>query len=330
MRILVAALAVAALALAGCSGDDPSGPGSTGDGAAAGGHGGHGSLDPSTHLVAPNWTVGQWWTLGSEQAAAPFTHVVSADGGADWVVDTDSPDIAFFDARFDISFLGKVRKSDLAGSQGNERVKFFDFPLTAGKEWTTTWDGQDVKAKAVTVEDGLATIEARLGNGTLYAKYTYDAKAGYFRDYAFYGADGVTVGFAAKLASSGTGFAGDLLRWTLQTKYEAHGPFAPGLTGFTLDTGITDIWMDFHLACTAGAVSVNVGAITGIQQERGYSANGPCPAAIDQTFTLDPPAQDGEQWGSSVVAEPQTTQGTLDVTVITRTATTFKAGSAPA
>ena len=291
--------------------------------------GGHGGDDPATHILAPAWQVGQWWTLSSEQATAPFTHVVSGDAGPDWVMDTDSPDIAFFDARFDISFLGSVRKADLAGSQGSERVKFFDFPLTAGKQWTTTWDGLAIAVKVASVEGGVARVEARHANGTLYADYTYDAKAGYFRDYAFYAPDGVTVGFAARLAASGANFTGDLVRWDLETLYELHGPLAPGFQGFSVDTGISDVWLDLGVACSSGAFSIQFGAATGVPQERGASASGPCPATVAQTFTVPPPQQDGEAWGAVLGSVPQGTVATVDITVIARTATTFKAGAAP-
>src|SRR5687767_6415364 len=107
MRALAAA-ALAALLLAGCSDvEEPADPGPVGG---ADAHGGHAA---GAHLLAPDWKVGDYWTLTSPQGGT-FTHAVSGEAGGDWVVDTDHPDTAFFDALFDISFLGKVRKSDLA------------------------------------------------------------------------------------------------------------------------------------------------------------------------------------------------------------------------
>ncbi len=324
-----AALLVLALALAGCSGGgSDSGPGDPTGGSPAS-HGAHGADDPATHIVAPNWTVGQWWTLSSDQAAAPFTHVVSADGGADWTVDTDSQDIAFFDARFDISFLGKVRKADLAGSQGNERVKFFDFPLTEGKNWTTKWDGLEMKVRAVSVAGGVAKLEARLANGTLYADYTYDAAKGYFRDYAFYGPDGATVGFAAKLTASGTGFSGDLVRWSLEVPFETHA-FAPGLLTFDVGgPGLTDVYIEVGFTCSQGAFSIAIGPPTGPAENRGYAASGPCPQTLSDASTLPVPAA-VERWGASLAPPPGDPAGAMDITVFERTLATFKAGSPPA
>lgn len=315
-------LALFALSLAGCSGGGEAAEGQEPGGA----HAEHGGVAP---IEAPAWQVGQWWTLSSEQAAAPFTHAVSGDSGGDWTVDTDSADVAFFDARSDISFLGPVRKSDLAGSQGADRVEFFRFPLTLDQTWTTPWDGLDIAITVAAIEDGRATLEARHANGTLFADYVYDAALGYFREYTFYAPDGETVGFAARVTQSGQGFPGDLVRWALDTKYEHHGDLVPGLQGFDLDAGITDVWIDLHVACAQGGFSVTVGPPTAAQSQRGFAANGPCPARVDQTAAVAPPAEDNEPWGVAVGSVPQATQATLDLTVIARTAAVFKAGAAP-
>ena len=329
MHKLVAAL-LAAIALAGCAGADGEASPAAGPGAGGMGHGEHAGLDPGAHLLAPEHQLGDWWRWDSPQIADPYTSVLAADNGAEWVVATDNPEIAFFDARFDVASQGPARKSDMAGSQGSERVAFFAFPLTEGKTWSTTWDGEPMSIKALKVAGGVADIEARRADGTLYAAYTYDASLGYFGQIAYYDPTGATVGFEARVTGSGDNFTGDLLRWTLEVEYETHGPITPGLVGFDVDTGITDVWVDFHVACSAGAVSINVGALTGIQQERGYSVNGPCPAAVSQTFTLPPPAQDDEAWGAAIAVAPQATQGTLDIIVLSRTATLFKVGQVPA
>src|SRR5690349_2278920 len=112
------------LALAGCAGSDaPAADEADGGDGLPMEHGAHGSADAGTHLLVPEWAVGDFWTMSSPQGGT-FTYAVSADAGADWVMDTDNLDNAFFDARGDISFLGKVRKLDLAGSQGTTRVEF--------------------------------------------------------------------------------------------------------------------------------------------------------------------------------------------------------------
>jgi hypothetical protein len=325
MRALALAALLMAVGLAGCS-DDGGGDGAEA-GAGMGSGGMHGAHDAATHILAPAWEVGQWWALASEQASGPFTHVVSGEKGEDWVLDTDSPDIAFFDARFDISFLGSVRKSDLAGSQGSQRVEFFQFPLTEGKNWTTTWDGLPMTLEVASVAGGKAAIEARHANGTLYADYTYDAKTGYFGEYTFYAPDGETAGFAAKVTSSGKGFSGDLVRWGLAVLYESSGPLTPGARSFEVGPGLTDVWASVDLGCDTGAVTLNFGPFTGPAEERGFSANGPCPLALSEQFTISAPAAE-EAWGVQEGATP-TTQSALDLTILARTQTLFKAGAAP-
>lgn len=324
MRALVPVLVLLAASLAGCSGGGDDGGGDAGGGTHA--PGGHGAHDSATHLLAPTWEVGQWWKLESEQAAAPFTHVVSGEAGADWVMDTDSPDIAFFNARSDISFLGDVRKADLAGSQGAQRVEFFQFPLTLHKNWTTSWDGLPIEIHVVSVEAGKARLEARHENGTPYADYTYDDKTGYFGEYTFYAPDGETAAFAAKVTSSGKGFSGDLVRWTLAVLYEASGPMAPAARTFDVDAGFTDVWASVALACDTGAITFNFGPATGPVEQRGFSVNDPCPFSLQEQLTLAAPSQQ-EAWGIQQGATP-TTQATLDLVILLRTQTLFKPGAA--
>lgn len=325
MRTL-ALLVLLTASLAGCSdggkGDD-AGSGGTGVGA-------HGAHDAATHLLAPTWEVGQWWKLESEQSSGPFTHVVSGESGDDWILDTDSPDIAFFNARSDISFLGKVRKSDLAGSQGAQRVEFFQFPLTQGKNWTTSWDGVAIDIHVAAVESGKARLEARHANGTPYADYTYDEKTGYFGEYSFYAPDGVTVGFAAKVASAGKAFSGDLVRWEFAVLYEQSGPMNPAGRTLDVDGGFTDVWASVALTCDTGAVTLNFGPLQGLVEAggRGFSVNEQCPLAVNEQITIAVGTEE-EVWGMQQGATP-TTQATLELIILLRTQTLFKAGAAPA
>lgn len=319
-----AVLAVAVL-LAGCS-DSPS-SGDEGLPSATDGtqHGGHAD---GTHLLAPEWEVGDFWTLESQQGNGPFSHVVSADRGDDWTVDTDSQDIAHFDARFDISFLGQVRKSDLAGSQGTTRVEFLKFPLVKDLNWTTTWDGEPMTVQALDVRDGKATLQAHRANGTRYAEYVYDSKPGYFTRFTFYAPDGEAVGFEWTLSQAGSGFSSPLLRWTLDELFTSTGPIPSGAGGtFLVEPGYTDLWIDVDLQCAGGAVLLAVGPPDGPANDRGYAAEGPCPLQNQDSYSLPPPTQD-EQWGYALTSAP-TTAGTFEIHVFGRTSVTFAAGQAP-
>jgi hypothetical protein len=319
-----AALALTCLLLSGCSGG-PKGGGSASETSTAGGaHGGH---DAAEHLLAPEWRLGDSWTMDSPQGGT-FTHAVSKDAGDDWVVDTDDADNAFFDARGDISFLGKVRKSDLAGSQGDQRVEFLRFPLTAGLNWTTTWDGNPTMVHVVGVKDGKASLMAMRADGTKYAEYTYSDSARYFSHFAFYDPKGESVGYEWTLRSSGP-FAGTLVRWTLATLFERHGAIqSEDSRTFPVPAGFGDVWVQADLDCSTGAVVIAAGPPTGPVEDRGYAAQGPCPLTDHAAYALAAPTSD-EMWGASVTAAP-TTAGTLDLQLLGRTQVQFKVGEAPA
>jgi len=210
---LLGAVAVLAalVPLAGCSGDAP---------APAPGTGGPAGGDPSEAdllAAAPEWAVGDWWSygvsLGGDGGGAPTVYVVSEDLGSDWRVDTDSDERAFQDARDDISRLGPQRKSDLAGSQGSDRVEYFRFPIEANATWTTRWDRQDVTIRVESVDGRGATLAAHNATHRMYT-YRYDAAAGWFQRLDRHGPDGA-VAFSLLLLDHGTSWKGTAVRWTL-------------------------------------------------------------------------------------------------------------------
>lgn len=325
MRALALAL-LPALLLAGCSGGSQPTDGADLMQAADGTHGGHAA---GSHLLAPEWKLGDFWTLASPQGGT-FTHAVSGESGGDWTMDTDDPDTAFFDALFDISFLGKVRKADLAGSQGTTRVEFLRFPLQSNMSWSTTWDGEPMMVHVGAVADGKAQVRAMRADGTAYAEYTYSDKARYFTRFLFYDPDGATVGYEWSLQGSGSAFGGQLVRWSLAELFSSHGAIPSGageLSNFQVEPGFTDIYVSAALDCTAGAVALAVGPFTGPAEDRGYSAAGPCPLQDFSSYPLAAPVE-AEQWGALLNGAP-TTAGTLELTVHGRILTQFPVGQAP-
>lgn len=313
------------LLLAGCSGKEPA---AEEDGAAPlASHDAHGGSAAGTHLLAPTWSLGDYWTLSSPQGGT-FTHAVSADQGDDWVVDTDNADTAFFDALGDISFLGKVRKADLAGSQGSARVEFLRFPLQDNLSWSTTWDGAPTMIHVQSVADGKAELLAMRADGTTYAQYTYSDKARYFTRFAFYDPEGMAVGFEWSLQTSGSNFGGQLVRWSVAELFATSGAIPTGTAkNFPVEPGFTDIHVSATLDCTAGAVAVAVGPPTGPAEDRGYAAQGACPLADQDAYSVEAPTEQ-EQWGAFVSGSPATT-GTLELRVVGRTQALFNVGQAP-
>jgi hypothetical protein len=323
MRRLLPLAAFVCLLLSGCSGNAPSSHEHSATSMSANdAHGGH---DPAMHIVAPTWNLGDWWSVTSPQIETPYTMAISGEQGNDWIIDTDNLDIAFFDARTDISTLGKAAKADLAGSQGEQRVQFFDFPLFADKSWTTTWDGKATNLKVTKVDNGVATIEATQ-SGKPYATYTYDSKMRYFGRIAFLAPDGSTA-FESKTTQYGTNFTGQLVRWTLKAVVDRHGHLTGESQTFTVPATITDVYIAAHAQCTTGAVAIALGPPTGPTDNRGYSVVSNCPVNDTSAYVAAvAPAQD-ETWGYFFTAESP--DASLDITVWLRTVTTFAVGAAP-
>jgi hypothetical protein len=137
-------------------------------------------LNNST-VQAPVWRVGDAWTATSKNGASSehVTFVVTAASSDAYTLATTSPTLAGYDAMFDISYLGKIRASDLAGGQHGNPVAFFAFPMRDGAAWSTTWDGQQATvvatyAPAIPTAGGQPgfTLVASVG-GKPYATYDY-------------------------------------------------------------------------------------------------------------------------------------------------------------
>lgn len=272
----LAAGLLAAILLAGCSGDAPRpdpvlGPDGTpvADGA----------------LALPAWAVGDWWTYGIEvgpEEEGLTTYVVTKDTGSDWWMDTDSPERAFQDARNDISRLGPQRKSDLAGSQDDDRVAFFRWPLAADDTWTTRWDRQDVTITVAAVDERGADLTASNATHLVYS-YRYDADAGWFQRLDRHGPDGDVV-FTLLLQDHGSAWQGTAVRWTLDVLLEEEGPpMMPNLgvnaqPGVTVPAGATDLWLAYTIPCQGqgGGYSIDLRPEDPMSGDTPYQASGQC------------------------------------------------------
>ncbi|MEA3189605.1 MAG: hypothetical protein QOD77_187 [Thermoplasmata archaeon] len=276
-------------------------------------------------LAAPTLRVGDWWNF-TAPGLGPFTLVVAADAGSDWVFATDDPDAAFYDLRNDISYLGPQRKSDLAGSQGTERVKFLDFPLTDNKTWTTTWDHQPVTVRATRDGDRFHLLAS---NATRpYVAYDYDPAVRWFTEMDFLQPDGSS--FVMSLQRSGGNYTGTLAHWQLDTLVEIHGDLAStpfGSQAYQVPAGTTDVWVDAELHCTAGFAGAGtapapfVGSLAGTDERGAGSPGGACPA--DESFSgvagdVRPDASGSEAWGYSAGGAGGAV-GTIDLLILLRT-----------
>lgn len=319
MRIPLAVVAL--LLVAGCAGQKAPGPPAASDS----------STTAAVGLAVPTWRLRDAWTYTIGDAKA--TYVVTADKGDDWMMETDSPERAFQNLRDDVSRLGPQRKTDLAGSQGTDRVLFFQWPLTDGKSWATPWDHQPLTVVAHVAPGGTtAQLQAKDRNGTLVYDYSYDAGIGWFRSLKHYGPDGKLL-IDLELEAHQHNWTGNLARWDLKQATKQAGTLpSTGLassSNYEVPLTATDVWLAATLDCSMGLATMGTSPspfVTGFAgaDPRGGGVGGqPCPQ--QQAFTgpigaPKAPAQGGtsETWGYSLVASAGTT-GSYSFEILIRT-----------
>ncbi len=242
--LLLALLTTAALA--GCAGDADD-PGAGGGGASDGGNDGGVGASASPLAAAPTWQVGDYWTYQSPRGAV--TYVVAEDAGSDYIMDSSDLESVFMNVRDPISTMGPQAKADLSGSQGSQRVQFFQWPTIAGASWTTTWDGEEREVTVKETTQSTATMEA-VTDDVLIARYTYDADAKWFSSLAFYYGQDEPV-WSLSLTESGSGWSGSL--WNLDAQ-QLVDYSKVGQTNEAGRFGVgapTDLWISTHFRCTA-------------------------------------------------------------------------------
>ncbi len=280
------------------------------------------SPETGISIPAPTWTIGQWWAWESPQIGT-YTYVVTGEQGGDWIVDTDNEDTAFFDAQSDISFLGPVRKSDLAGSQGDTRVRFFDWPLELGKTWTTTWDGVQRTIEVVAIDEEKAQLEARQ-DGRLAVTYEYRVASEGIGNTAFLDASGEAT-FDVRFMRAGENFTGTPVRWNLETLVEQAGTIGPTLDSwggqFEIAEGTTDLHLTMNATCPSGALSFGLSPAEDLFAEtadEGWSVRERCPHDVAVQGPIVEAPSPG-QWSAGFQATSPQEEGSYDITLLART-----------
>ncbi len=280
------------------------------------------STGPEAQAVnAPQWALRDYWIYESE--ATQTDYVISGEMSGDWILDTSNPETAFADARSDISRLGPVRKSDLAGSQGADRVEFFKWPLTPHDNWTTRWDGQAVTMHNLGPDGkGVHHFEARNATGLFYS-YSYDPKAEWLGEVNRHDADGA-ISFSLKLKEFGYNYTGLVVRYSLDTPIAWSGPIdaTPQAVTFPVAGSVTDVFVQVSVTCTAGAYALATGVVQGQSTAMGGNWEGPCPATFTESRVLADKGTTDETWGALSAGAPQSV-GTYALTVWERTLTTI-------
>jgi hypothetical protein len=214
-------------------------------------------------LAAPEWQIGDAWTysqMSPGASARTITAVVTADAGGDWILDTNDQAHALYDAQSDVSFLGPVRKSDLAGSQQGARVQFFDWPLEENKTWSTTWDGKSLELVVTHLfADGRAHIQGSEA-AKLYVEYEYSAESKFLSYITFFD-DNETEAFRMELKDAIDGYRGDVYRYTiLDTEAYQAGQGAVTSGEYAPAAGATELGITAAADCKSAAAG-NIGSI---------------------------------------------------------------------
>lgn len=273
-------------------------------------------------IQAPTWNPGDYWTYENDELGE-ITLVVSNQTPDDWIIDTTHRDLAFFAAQSNVSFLGERRKTDLAGSQADTRVEFFQFPLEENKTWTTTWDQAEHEITVDKIDDGTAHLTAR-ENGQPAVRYTYNEDAQHFDTLAFLDDNG-TETFTLERTQHGANFTGTALRWSLdeiidRTEAFDTQPVSWG-GGFNIPEDTTDLWLQLTVACPSGAFDFGLGG-----QQANYNYGGPCPYSTDQeTILVEDPEPDN--WNYGLTATSPEATGYYTVTLYLRTLTEIPIGN---
>ena len=134
--------------------------------------------------AAPQWRLGEWWTYTMEDGftggSYDFTRVVAGEDRAagnylvGFPVEEFSNDVMLFH----IPGFGDITQANLAYETHDAYFQPLDFPLEAGKNWQTEFEGTGLGLAEVTVLDSTrAQVDMTLGAGYS-AVAVYDAEVG--------------------------------------------------------------------------------------------------------------------------------------------------------
>lgn len=150
------------------------------------------AVGPDRPAPSPTWEVGQWWTWEHTTGTSTFewTMVVIEDEGDAWRVASDDPEPARRNAIFDWYVFGDMSKDQITDQTAGGLV-FYDFPLTDGKRWESTFGTGDDAFQVVheaTFNPAIETFQGpepgfeitAVTNGSLFFEYDYVPALGWF------------------------------------------------------------------------------------------------------------------------------------------------------
>ena len=289
----LALVMLVATALAGCS--DGNGGGSDGD------HNGH---TPTSVAEAPVWARGDWWSV-TDNMDRSYSIVVAGESGSDWTVLSNDLSVALADYDFDISYLGAVGKADLAGRQGADRVKYFEWPLEHEKTWTTRWDGVTRTMVAHDMGDGTWHIQGHDGQ-TLAVEYTYDPVSKWLTELTFYNATTGELQFGWTSSGSGQDFGGTVYQYDLvETGFSVAQTGVGGPQGtFPVADTVQHVVIDLEIDCDNQPGLI----LVGLQPPQDDGSESPVPPipflAGQEVYGNDEPCPQADGVMQWIVPEP--------------------------
>lgn len=237
--------------------------------------------------AAPEWTIGQYWTLDTD-VFGEMTLVVVGEEDEEWIMGTANEDLAWFHVLEEVSFLDQIRKSDLAGSQEGERVRFLDFPLEEGRNWTTFWGEGERRIEVAEAGDDF--VLKGYDNGHLGVVYVYNPTVGWFTDMEYYDEEG-EVEYKFILTDHGTDYAGQIANWSTPAEMGLSGDLPVQGAGFTVPEQVQDLFITFQFGCEGqqGTYDLRIQhSGTPPLSDDGYTRSGGCETIDLQEVIPDP------------------------------------------
>lgn len=212
--------------------------------------GDNGTAAAAIDVEAPEWSVGDAWGVQNYGFGDFACTLVVTSASSGYTLSPTCEELAQADAVFDVSYVGAIRGSDLAGAQQGQPVQFFAFPLSDGKTWTTTWDGLPITLTA-TFAPALAapgagvgpgyTIVGATAEGEEYVRYDYSPLLKWWTHIDF------AQGYGLKVQRFQENWTG-AFKAAVSKEVYAHAPPTPGVFvpgAFSVSEGQTSLFVMF-------------------------------------------------------------------------------------
>jgi hypothetical protein len=138
--------------------------------------------------AAPEWVLGEWWTIeildGFVGQSHTVTSVVAGKEGPDYLIGMPEPDFNDEVMILHHPGFGLVKSSTLGYETHDWMFEPLRFPLKQGDSWDSLWQSGTNTVTHTVEEVDDATMTAKIAmTGGQSAEYVYDAGLGFIRDF---------------------------------------------------------------------------------------------------------------------------------------------------